>query len=246
MGMVIFEKSGTFNPSDYGLEIGTVLNIICVGGGSSGAVYAGTNYYAQTAGGTSSFGTFVSSNNGSVMGKGGLCTYDSDRKYYSAAPGAGGWMPGLPEYGGNGAIADQFADISSYTPCVVGLAGCYNPRQALSPYCNSWGVGNKGAAAYTWESNNTTKNLKDTAGGNGYGAGGPAAYAGTYSDSRPMDGGDAGKIFFGTHILQNLNSIAVTVGVGGTKTAFGYTSYSTNVTYYVSSSGAPGIVVVTW
>ena len=36
MGMAIFEKSGTFNPNTYGLEIGDIIQIVCVGGGNGG------------------------------------------------------------------------------------------------------------------------------------------------------------------------------------------------------------------
>lgn len=33
MGYVLFTANGTFNPSDYGLVVGDVLNVVCVGGG---------------------------------------------------------------------------------------------------------------------------------------------------------------------------------------------------------------------
>ena len=41
MGMVLFNKSGTFNPSDYGLSVGDQIQIVCVGGGGGG----GISYY---------------------------------------------------------------------------------------------------------------------------------------------------------------------------------------------------------
>lgn len=36
MGMEIFTESGIFKPSAYGLPVGSVAQIICVGGGGGG------------------------------------------------------------------------------------------------------------------------------------------------------------------------------------------------------------------
>ncbi|MCT4543480.1 MAG: hypothetical protein N4A63_08060, partial [Vallitalea sp.] len=55
MGMQMYVKSGTFNPNDYDLKVGDVLNIICVGGGQGGA----TSAYRGGNGASSSFGSFV-------------------------------------------------------------------------------------------------------------------------------------------------------------------------------------------
>lgn len=35
-GYCIFTESGTFNPANYGLAVGTLLNVVCVGGGQGG------------------------------------------------------------------------------------------------------------------------------------------------------------------------------------------------------------------
>lgn len=35
--MVIFQESGTFSPSSYGLSVGDIINAIAVGGGDGGA-----------------------------------------------------------------------------------------------------------------------------------------------------------------------------------------------------------------
>lgn len=59
MAMIIFEQSGTFNPADYGLEVGDVLNIVCVGGGGSG----GSGGYVK-----SSSGSYGDSNGGGGAG----------------------------------------------------------------------------------------------------------------------------------------------------------------------------------
>ena len=37
MGFQLFESSGTFNPSDWGLKAGDIISIVCVGGGGGGA-----------------------------------------------------------------------------------------------------------------------------------------------------------------------------------------------------------------
>lgn len=35
MGMLLFDKSGTFVPSDYGLSVGDVLHIVAIGGAAA-------------------------------------------------------------------------------------------------------------------------------------------------------------------------------------------------------------------
>lgn len=66
MGMTLFESSGTFSPSDYGLSVGDVIHIIAVGGGGGGAgcvtlkaLTAGSN------GSASSFGNVLTAPGGS-------------------------------------------------------------------------------------------------------------------------------------------------------------------------------------
>lgn len=35
MGYALFTQSGTFNPSNYGLIVGDLLQVVCVGGGQA-------------------------------------------------------------------------------------------------------------------------------------------------------------------------------------------------------------------
>lgn len=63
MGFTIFESSGTFNPSTYGLTPGDVLHIIAVGGGAGGCG-AANNYTPGTNGGASSFGSVLTAAGG--------------------------------------------------------------------------------------------------------------------------------------------------------------------------------------
>jgi len=109
MGFILFNASGTFSPLDYGLNVGDIINIVCVGGGGGGGI--GNSSYPGTGGtgGTSSFGSFVTA----LGGSGGA--------YYGGTPGiqgqfigglnyggncggggAGGWIPGVADWGGNG------------------------------------------------------------------------------------------------------------------------------------------------
>ena len=57
MGFLLFEKSGTFNPTTHGLVVGDVINVIVVGGGGGGASGYGNSTYGKNGGngGTSSF-----------------------------------------------------------------------------------------------------------------------------------------------------------------------------------------------
>lgn len=81
MGFVIFEQSGTFIPSNYGLVTGDPIQVVVVGGGGGGThpyqgatTSTGGNYTIRysggdaTAGGTSSFGSYFSAAGGAVGG----------------------------------------------------------------------------------------------------------------------------------------------------------------------------------
>lgn len=194
MGMKIIETSGTFNPADYGLTAGDVLDIICVSGGYAGWASSDNDRVDP---GDSSFGSYVSSANGIQMGQA-----------VADGCGAGGYMPGVPFYGGNGGAP-------------VGLAGTL--VTPVSPYCNTGGFGNKGATGSRAEG-------RITAGGNGYGAGsaGDHTVSGTVTQ-----GGDAGRIAFGSAVLADASPITVTVGAAGVNNGQGM-------------AGAPGVVVVFW
>lgn len=218
--MILFETSGIFDPADYGLAVGDVLNVICVQGGQSGGPYASGDC---ADGGVSAFGSYASSDTGAVMGKGGTYKRSSTSGVSEGGCGAGGYLPGVPLFGGNG--SDAAGTIS-----VSGLAGCAKTVSAyLSPYCNPSGDGNKGATTASSEDATTASG----AAGNGYGAGG----GGIAMDKNwAGKGGDAGKLSFTTVVLENMDSIPVTVGTGGVLTS----------NSYGSGKGAPGVVIVTW
>lgn len=233
MGMVIFERSGTFDPTVFGLVAGDVLQVICVGGGSSGDGVTGVGSKATKvsgiAGGTSAFGNYISSDDGYIMGRGGEShvSTDSTQHAYSAG-GAGGYLPGIPMFGGNGGYG--------FTTPASGLGGQGGySNTSPSPLCNVRGDGNKGAGygrAYA-----TNSSAVGGAGGNGYGAGGGGvAYLSNNDYVVSGNGGDAGKYMLGTVILPNLYQIAVTVGAGGASVGADY----------ASGRGADGVVIVTW
>lgn len=62
MGYVLFEQSGTFKPSDYGLVTGDPIQVVVVGGGGGGNVHLANG--AGTSGTASSFGSYFSAAGG--------------------------------------------------------------------------------------------------------------------------------------------------------------------------------------
>lgn len=66
MGFVIFEQSGTFIPSNYGLVTGDPIQVVVVGGGGGGHMSSAIT--TGTAGGTSSFGSYFSATGGTYGG----------------------------------------------------------------------------------------------------------------------------------------------------------------------------------
>ncbi len=239
MGMVIFEKSGVFNPADWGLIVGCVLQVICVGGGAGGKCLTTSG----AAGGTSSFGSHVTAsgansslNSANGMGRGGYGSWHSDSG--AAGGGAGGYIPGIPVYGGNGGDGD-YIDSSATgmttrtAPSLLGgkgnLIGDTSIVELFSslPFANlAAGPGNKGAKGGRGS------------GGNGYGAGGGGGKAN--STVGGGDGGNSGAIVFGAVILTSLDGIPVTVGAGGQG---GVLFENENDS---GGDGAPGVVIITW
>ena len=66
MGMTLFESSGTFSPSDYGLSVGDVIHITAVGGGGGGAGCGiETSLTNGNDGSASSFGSVITAPGGS-------------------------------------------------------------------------------------------------------------------------------------------------------------------------------------
>lgn len=255
MGMQIFEKSGTFKPADWGLGAGDMVQVICVGGGCSGDVTvitsSGKDQSIQgKSGGNSSFGNYVTAFGGSqldhtiCMGVGGCGEYDYNvnNGVVAAGGGAGGYMIGIPFYGGNGGngnIAEHTTTIPITNTLPSGLGGAGQLTPESNAYVFSTGLpyanvftrnGNKGAEG------------TDANGGNGYGAGGSGG--GRVFDTGTPEfthGGNSGQIMFGTVKLTSSNSITVTVGKGGTAN-----TYSDMHGTMSSGKGADGVVVVTW
>lgn len=227
MPLKIYESSDVFVPSDHGLKVGDYVDLICVGGGASGdycsLVQGSGSYYSfQTSnsveGGESSFGNLFTSANGYIMGVGGVKSYTADGEIYYGGHGAGGYLPGIPNFGGNGGSG-------------CGLAG--TSTTSISQYVNRNGPGNKGATGKL--------TAYDGNGGNGYGAGAGAHNIGPRSGRTIVPesvdkstGGDSGRIAFGSVKITSLNAINITVGNGGVN------EMDTN------QHGAKGVVIVCW
>lgn len=139
MGMVLFNKSGSFNPSSYGLSVGDLIQVVVVGGGGGGAALGSTqniNVPRAGNGGSSSFGSYLTAAGGAGGGPtrltqgsyfGGYSATaeysDNSRDYcVCAGGGAGGWHPYADIEGGHGqngfAIAYTLA-YSAVTPMVI-------------------------------------------------------------------------------------------------------------------------------
>ena len=73
MGMEIFTSNGTFNPANWGLKAGDMLQIVCVGaGGGGGACYYSYQYACGSAGISSHAGCSggIAGQNGGSSGTG--------------------------------------------------------------------------------------------------------------------------------------------------------------------------------
>lgn len=92
-GPILFEESGTFNPSKYNLKIGDQIQVICIGGGGAGAC-ANTNSSdspkAENAGSSYATGDY------GCGGKGGHYTKswndDTSHHYYIGGSGGSGYL----------------------------------------------------------------------------------------------------------------------------------------------------------
>lgn len=249
MGFLLYEESGTFIPTDYGLKVGDTIFVVAVGGGSSG-VGAGSSINAGTA---SSFGNYVTAPGGSD--KDGQCVSFS-------AGGCGGFYPGEPRlsapplkigttrtapvviYNGAGITGDDRYSGETYATeyIISGLGGGYglhlsqgtisSERRAGDGNYN--GVGAKGARATVSSSNYAEQNLGG--GGAGYGASGGGvgdAVDEIRNYTRLSASGYIKKVMIK---LDSLDSIAVTVGQGGVETSG----------VFRGGAGAPGCVCVCW
>lgn len=239
MGYILFTESGTFDPAEYGLYAGSVIQIAAIGGGAGGF---GTGCAAGQA---SSFGSILtapggvkpknSSNPGTLLEgmwpgtKGPLyAVHEGHYRYGFGSQGGPGWTPGEAREYLQPAMRTIFAIGGDYQTgmfCWMGSAPIKQRNPTTVPY-------GAGCAYYRADSGGETYDYEyDGAGGKGYGAGG----AGIYTNI----GGASGALRFASYVLPNTDSIPVTVGNGGIG---GYLSE----TSYFSGGGARGCVAVFW
>ena len=263
MGMLLFDKSGTFVPSTYGLTVGALLHIVAIGGGGS----------AGAAGGATSFGNLLSVAGGAAAGSFGY-------------GGEGGWHPALPVT----LCSAPPNDVPMGTVMYSNAGGCGCSKVLLSG--DSTALGTKtiygsfaplyGGAGYSNADtstgrgislNGTSQNgyfnggkgcngktyVRDSGdymslylggGGSGYGAGGGGGYADS-SDSRygtapSKNGGAHGAFNWLDYVLtaSSPTSFAITIGAGGA--AGKVTGKAADRVYYNYGAGASGCVAIYW
>lgn len=262
MGMVIFESSGVFNPGKYGLSPGDLIQIVCVGGGASGAGAGKGSYFPGSAGGASSFGSILSAAGGTAMSGGftnilyvshdvnsnNVGVYDH---YFAGWPGQGGWLPGV-------------GALYSFSPSVIVTEGSMlSCAPSYGKGATSWGgrctagtgtgtvtgtagsymgVGSRGSAGSGYYANSDSGYhyyyAAGTGGSGGYGAAGPGGCCAdkTYGVICAY-GGNAGRIKTLDYAITSMAEIAVTVGAGGTASGSAVAA---------GGAGAPGCVAVFW
>lgn len=262
MGMLLFDKSGTFKPKDYGLTVGDILHIVAIGGGGS----------AGAAGGATSFGSLLTVAGGVAAGSAGY-------------GGEGGWHPALPvtlcgappdivpmgttmySNAGGCSCSDTLLSGSSsslgtttrYAPFapLYGAAGVY---QRMNPDSASGGSitgtsrngnfnGGKGCTGRTYAGTNKTNlYLYLGGGGSGYGAGGGGGYAfsSQLGSASSKNGGAHGVFNWLDYVLSasSPSSFAITIGEGGTSGKV-VNDQSAEV-YYNYGAGASGCVAIYW
>lgn len=264
MGMLLFDKSGTFVPSTYGLTVGDMLHIVAIGGGGS----------AGAAGGATSFGNLLTVAGGAAAGSFGY-------------GGEGGWHPALPvtlcgappndvpmgtvmysNAGGCGCSKTLLSGSSSSLgtatiygsfATLYGGAGYSNAftstdSRSTSLYGasqNGYFNGGKGCNGKTYaKESGVYIELQLGGGGSGYGAGGGGGYAYSHSSSygtaSSMNGGAHGAFNWLDYVLttSSPSSFAITIGTGGTSGTVSGTS--ANNVYYNYGAGASGCVAIYW
>ena len=262
MGMLLFDKSGTFVPSTYGLTAGDMLHIVAVGGGGS----------AGAAGGATSFGNLLTVAGGAAAGSFGY-------------GGEGGWHPALPVtlcgappndvplgtvvYSNAGGCRSSKILLSGSTASdTITIFGPFAPLyggagygDALTTDTKRSGLsgasqdgyfnGGKGCNGKTF-AGETDKDISLDlgGGGSGYGAGGGGGYATvddrSYSTAASKNGGAHGEFNWLDYVLtaSSPSSFAITIGAGG---AAGKVSSSDDTKiYYNYGAGASGCVAIYW
>lgn len=262
MGMILYTQSGTFVPSDHGLNVGDTIYVRVVGGGGSGAsTTCSTSATAGNAGSASSFGSILTA----AGGAGGAASYwlAPIPQYTNAAgqacfiavgqSGQDGWLPGMPS---SGTRANSLAALfwtmgaviqsNSATTAIEALSGFQVAYSYGSTECSTGittsqlGGGNGAVYAYGYySSNNHYTAACGGRGGHGYGAGGGgnaylnARYRASANYIHGAGGGSAGVIADTDYVLTSTSSVAVTVGAGGAATTNG-------------GAGMSGCVAVFW
>ena len=264
MGMLLFDKSGTFVPSDYGLYVGDMIHVVAIGGGGS----------AGAAGGATSFGNLLTVAGGAAAGSDGY-------------GGEGGWHPALPVTLCSAPPNDVPMGTAMY--CNAGGCGCskillsgsgssLNTQTIYAPFAPLYGGAGYSSSASSSSDQPVTLNgisqngyfnggkgcngmahtegLKSTlslhlgGGGSGYGAGGGGGYAtvGNKSSSTAAskNGGAHGVFNWLDYVLTagSSASFAITVGAGGASGKVSSSGYSD--IYYNYGAGASGCVAIYW
>ena len=258
MGMLLFDKSGTFVPSTYGLTVGDMLHIVAIGGGGS----------AGNAGGATSFGNLLTVAGGVAAGSFGY-------------GGEGGWHPALPVT----LCSAPPNNVPMGTVMYSNAGGCYCSMTILSggssslstttryaPFATLYGgagstddakhrakaisqgtkgnyCGAGGTYAYSYPGGDPAYTASATAGGggSGYGAGGGGGYvtSSMYGSTESKKGGAHGVFNWLDYVLTASSpaSFAITIGAGG---AAGKVSRDASNCYYNYGAGASGCVAIYW
>ena len=265
MGMLLFDKSGTFVPSDYGLFAGDMIHVVAIGGGGS----------AGAAGGATSFGNLLTVAGGAAAGSDGY-------------GGEGGWHPALPITLCSAPPNDVPMGTAMYSNAggcgcskilLSGSSSSLNTQTIYAPFATLYGGigysssastnssgrpvtlngisqngdfnGGKGCNGRTHSSDSgDSLSLRLGGGGSGYGAGGGGGYA-TVNDKSSStaagkNGGAHGVFNWLDYVLTASSpfSFAITIGAGGASGKVSSSGYSD--IYYNYGAGASGCVAIYW
>jgi len=153
MGFCLLTTSGTWDPTQYGIQANTMLHIKCVGGGGGGSFWAsgGSVSYNGSDGETTSFGSIISSEGGyggymeatnairlpkaysrsSYKNMGNAAVALCGLNIISGGVGADGWMPGYtPRASVNGGyylipvLTNATTSGASFYSGILGSLGC--------------------------------------------------------------------------------------------------------------------------
>lgn len=233
MGFVLFTSSSTFNPATYRLSPGDLLQVIAVGAGGGGH---GTNA-AGTAGGSSSFGRYVTAAGGAAGVSDGLPSLIQfgAETVRCGEMGEDGWLPGVfierPSF--HQILATVNAPASRDKN--VGLQRLFYYVQNEELLSGETAPRTDGRGGFAGTYGISSYNEMSGPGGIGYGSGGGSPITSSYCKGA----GKAGKIVYASVLLQNTNPISVTVGTGGRGGA-GSSNYGD------AGGGCCGCVAVFW